>query len=32
VPAHLSDAQREALEAYRALEPDENPRAGLFVH
>jgi len=31
VPSHLSDAQREALEAYRALEPDENPRAGLFV-
>ncbi|GGF38625.1 molecular chaperone DnaJ [Microbacterium sorbitolivorans] len=32
VPAHLSDAQREALEAYRALEPNENPRAGLFAH
>ena len=31
VPSRLSDAQREALEAYRALEPDENPRAGLFV-
>lgn len=32
VPAHLSDAQREALEAYRALEPNDNPRAGLFAH
>ena len=31
VPAHLSDAQREALEAYRALEPNDNPRAGLFA-
>ncbi|NHI16098.1 DnaJ C-terminal domain-containing protein [Microbacterium excoecariae] len=30
VPAHLSDAQREALERFRDLEPGENPRAGLF--
>ncbi|GGO64981.1 molecular chaperone DnaJ [Microbacterium nanhaiense] len=31
VPSHLSDAEREALEAYRSVEADENPRAGLFV-
>ena len=31
VPSHLNDAQRAALEAYQAVEPDENPRAGLFV-
>ena len=31
VPSHLNDEQREALEAYRAVEPGENPRAGLFA-
>ncbi len=31
VPAHLSDAAKEALEAFRAVEPDENPRADLLA-
>ncbi|GAA1950960.1 DnaJ C-terminal domain-containing protein [Microbacterium aquimaris] len=31
VPAHLDDAAREALEAYQALEPKENPRADLMA-
>lgn len=31
VPGHLSDEQRAALEAYREVEPNENPRAGLFL-
>lgn len=30
VPENLTDAQREALEAYRAVEPAENPRTELF--
>ena len=30
VPDNLTDAQREALEAYRAVEPSENPRTELF--
>ena len=29
VPAHLSDAQRKALDAWQAVEPDEDPRADL---
>lgn len=29
VPSHLSDAQREALDAWHAVEPDEDPRADL---
>lgn len=31
VPAHLSDAAKEALEAFRAVEPEENPRADLLA-
>ncbi|GAA1585171.1 DnaJ C-terminal domain-containing protein [Leucobacter aridicollis] len=30
VPSHLSDAAREALEAFHAVEPQENPRADLL--
>ncbi|MBK0417565.1 DnaJ domain-containing protein [Leucobacter sp. CSA1] len=30
VPAHLSDQAREALEAFRAVEPQENPREDLL--
>ena len=30
VPSHLSDEAREALEAFRAVEPQENPRADLL--
>lgn len=30
VPSHLSDAAREALEAFAAVEPDENPRDELL--
>ncbi|MFB2557222.1 DnaJ C-terminal domain-containing protein [Herbiconiux liangxiaofengii] len=30
VPSHLSPAQREALEAFRAVEPPENPRLELL--
>jgi molecular chaperone DnaJ len=31
VPTHLDDAAREALEAFQALEPKENPRADLMA-
>ncbi|UFS58226.1 DnaJ C-terminal domain-containing protein [Subtercola endophyticus] len=31
VPSHLSDEAREALEAFHALEPNENPRAELLA-
>ena len=31
VPSHLDDAAREALAAYQALEPKENPRADLMA-
>lgn len=31
VPAHLSDEAQAALEAFRAVEPDENPRADLLA-
>ncbi|MBB4071067.1 J domain-containing protein [Leucobacter sp. OH2974_COT-288] len=31
VPAHLNSAQQEALEAFQAAEPDENPRADLLA-
>ncbi|MHA3683400.1 DnaJ C-terminal domain-containing protein [Leucobacter sp. HY1910] len=31
VPSHLSDAAREALEAFRAVEPSENPREDLLA-
>lgn len=31
VPAHLSDEAREALEAFRNVEPDENPREDLLA-
>lgn len=31
VPAHLSDEAKAALEAFRAVEPDENPRADLLA-
>jgi molecular chaperone DnaJ len=31
VPSHLSAAQREALEAFHAVEPDENPRTELLA-
>ena len=31
VPAHLSDEAREALEAFRAVESDENPREDLLA-
>ena len=31
VPDHLTDEQRAALEAYRAVEPNENPRSALFL-
>ncbi|CAG7606714.1 DnaJ C-terminal domain-containing protein [Leucobacter soli] len=31
VPAHLSDEAKEALEAFRRTEPDENPRADLLA-
>jgi molecular chaperone DnaJ len=30
VPSHLSPAQREALEAFHAVEPPENPRTELL--
>ncbi|UOQ57563.1 DnaJ domain-containing protein [Leucobacter allii] len=30
VPSHLSDAAKEALEAFREVEPQENPRADLL--
>ncbi|MBP2436491.1 DnaJ C-terminal domain-containing protein [Microbacterium amylolyticum] len=30
VPDHVTDAQREALERYAAVEPNEDPRASLF--
>lgn len=31
VPSHLSDSAREALEAFRAVEPQENPREDLLA-
>lgn len=31
VPSHLSDAAREALEAFRDVEPNENPREDLYA-
>ena len=31
VPSHLSDEAREALEAFRAVEPKENPREDLLA-
>lgn len=31
VPSHLSDEAKEALEAFRAVEPEENPRADLLA-
>ncbi|GAA1320732.1 DnaJ C-terminal domain-containing protein [Leucobacter albus] len=31
VPSHLSDAAREALEAFQQVEPQENPRDDLFA-
>ena len=31
VPSHLSDAAREALEAFREVEPSENPREDLLA-
>ena len=31
VPSHLSDEAREALEAFHAVEPDENPRDDLIA-
>ena len=31
VPSHLDDAAKEALQAFQALEPDENPRAELMA-
>ncbi|PRI11243.1 DnaJ C-terminal domain-containing protein [Leucobacter massiliensis] len=31
VPAHLSEQAREALEAFRAVEPQENPREDLLA-
>jgi len=31
VPDHLTDEQKAALEAYRAVEPNENPRSALFL-
>jgi len=31
VPSHLSDRAREALEAFRDVEPEENPRADLLA-
>ncbi|MGD9607571.1 MAG: DnaJ C-terminal domain-containing protein [Leucobacter sp.] len=31
VPSHLSDEAKQALEAYREVEPDENPRADLLA-
>ena len=31
VPSHLSPAQREALEAFHAVEPAENPRTELLA-
>jgi molecular chaperone DnaJ len=31
VPSHLSDQAREALEAFRDVEPQENPREDLLA-
>lgn len=31
VPERLTDEQKAALEAYRAIEPNENPRSALFL-
>jgi len=31
VPDRLTDEQKAALEAYRAIEPNENPRSALFL-